>query len=89
MEIDFDPDKDAANFVKHGVPLAFGLRIWADDSIIVLPTERIEDNERRYRAIGMVDGRLWTAVHVYREQGVRMISVRKSNDGERKLYDRA
>jgi uncharacterized DUF497 family protein len=35
----------------------------------------------------MVEGRLWTAVHVYREQTIRMISVRRSNDGERRIYD--
>lgn len=87
MHIAFDPAKDAANIAKHGVSLGFGERIWADEAILIVPTIRIEDGEQRFRAIGMVDGRLWTAVHVYREGIVRMISVRRSNDGERRIYD--
>ncbi len=87
MDIEFDLAKDAINTVKHGVSLAFGGRIWADEAVIVIPTIRIEDGERRFRAIGMVEGRLWAAVHVYRGGGIRMISVRRSNDGERRVYD--
>lgn len=30
MDIEFDPDKDAANFDKHGVSLAFGAEVLAD-----------------------------------------------------------
>lgn len=88
MDIAFDPAKDAINREKHGVSLAFGERVWSDVGVIVAPTIRVEDGEQRYRAIGEVDGRLWTAVHVYREETIRMISVRRSNDGERRLYDR-
>jgi uncharacterized DUF497 family protein len=87
MDIAFDPAKDVINRAKHGVSLAFGEWIWADDDAVIVPTIRVEDGERRFRAIGMVEGRLWTAVHVYREQTIRMISVRRSNDGERRIYD--
>jgi uncharacterized DUF497 family protein len=87
MDIAFDPAKDVINRAKHGVSLAFGKRIWTDDAAVIVPTIRVEDGERRFRAIGMVEGRLWTAVHVYREQTIRMISVRRSNDGERRIYD--
>ena len=87
MDIAFDPAKDVINRAKHGVSLAFGARIWTDDAAVIVPTIRVEDGERRFRAIGMVEGRLWTAVHVYREQTIRMISVRRSNDGERRIYD--
>lgn len=87
MDVTFDPAKDVINRAKHGVPLAFGAGIWDDAAAVIIPTIRIEDGERRFRAIGMVDGRLWTAVHVYRDDTIRMISVRRSNDGERRIYD--
>ena len=89
MRIEFDPDKDEANIVKHGVSLVFGAAVWADPAMLIVPTTRVEDCERRFRAIGMVGGRLWTAVHVYRDDATRMISVRKSNDGERRTYHSA
>ena len=87
MEIEFDTDKEATNVLRHKVSLAFGARIFDDVDHLVLPSFRPIDGEDRYKAIGMVDGKLWTAVHVYRGGRVRFISVRRSNAGERRNYD--
>lgn len=86
MEIEFDPAKDAINRAKHGVSLAYGAKAFDDAGMITAETTRIEDGERRFRAIGVVDGKLWTVVHVTRGEAVRMISVRRSNDGEERAY---
>ncbi len=88
MDFDYDPDKDATNRTKHGLPLAFGERVFADDDHIVLPSIRDDDAEERYKTIGLVDGKLYTAVHAWRGDIVRMISVRRSNASERRDYDR-
>ena len=64
MLIEFDPAKDAINREKHGVGLAFGERVWADLNALVIPSLRDVDGEERYKAIGYVGDRLWTAVHV-------------------------
>lgn len=89
MDVEFDPAKDAANLAKHGVSLAFGARLFDDPALLILPSIRAEDGEDRYKAIGMAEGRLWTAVHVYRGGVVRFLSVRRSNDGEQRYYGRA
>ena len=88
MLIEFDPAKDQCNRAKHGVSLAFGARVFEDPGHVVLPSLRPIDGEDRYKAVGMVDGSLWTAVHVLRGEKVRMISVRRSNAGEQGNYDR-
>lgn len=88
MIVDYDPDKDAANRVKHGVPLAFGARVFEDVDVAIVPTVRIGDEEERFKAIGMVDGKLWTAIHVWRGDVVRLISVRRSNAREQRDYHR-
>jgi uncharacterized DUF497 family protein len=88
MDIEFDTAKDALNRDKHGVSLAFGVRVFEDPMHLVLGSIRPVDGEDRFKAIGMVEGRLWTAVHVLRGVRVRFISVRKSNDGEQKVYCR-
>lgn len=86
--IEFDPDKDAANRVKHGVPLTFGARVFEDEGHLILASFRPIDGEDRYKAIGLIDGRLWTAVFVERGEAIRLISVRRSNAGEQGSYDR-
>ena len=88
MIFDFDPAKDEANRTKHGVPLLFGVRVFDDPAHVILPSLRPIDGEDRYKAVGMVDGRLWTAIHVWRGETARMISVRRSNSGEQRDYDR-
>ena len=86
MDITFDAAKNIANLAKHGVALGFGAAVFADDNHIVLASIRLIDGEERFKAVGMIEGRLWTAVHVYRGNSVRLISVRRSNQGEERVY---
>ena len=86
MDIEFDLAKDAANIAKHGVSLAFGARVFADADHLVLASIRPIDGEDRFKAIGIVDDQLWTAIHVLRGAAIRFISVRRSNDGEERAY---
>lgn len=86
MKIEFDPAKDAVNREKHGLSLDFGARLFDDPDLLLLPTIRRADEEERYKTVGMVEGRLYTAVHVWRGETVRFISVRRSNDSEEKAY---
>jgi uncharacterized DUF497 family protein len=88
MIVDFDPAKDEANRAKHGVPLAFGVRVLEDPLVVIQPTVRLGEEEERFKAIGQVDRKLWTAIHVWRGETVRMISVRRSNAGEQRDFDR-
>lgn len=82
----FDPTKDAKNLEKHGLSLAFGDEIFLDDNHLILPSIREEDREERYKVIGIVDSKLFTAVFVWRKDLPRFISVRRSNNGEEKSY---
>lgn len=86
MDIAFDTAKDAINIDKHGVSLAFGAAVFEDEGAIFISSLRPIDGEERWKAIGMVDGKLWTAIYVMRGEVVRFISVRRSNDGERRAY---
>jgi uncharacterized DUF497 family protein len=80
------PAKDAANREKHGVPLLFGDRVFEDGEHLILPSIRPVDGEERFKAIGLVDGRLYTAVFTWRDALPRFISVRRSNRGEERAY---
>ncbi|WP_342629227.1 BrnT family toxin [Nguyenibacter vanlangensis] len=86
MEYSFGPEKDAINKERHGLSLAFGAQIFEDEKHLILPTIRHEDGEDRYKIIGMVGEKLFTAVFVWRDDIPRFISVRRSNNGEEKSY---
>ena len=86
MEFEFDPAKDEANRFKHGLRLEFGRRVFDDPKHTIIPTIRRGDEEDRIKAVGMVNGNLYTAVHVWRGEIIRFISVRRSNANEQRDY---
>lgn len=86
MEDRFDPAKDALNREKHGLPLAFGDRLFEDPDHLILPSIRLRDGEERFKAIGLVEAKLFTGVFTWRGGLPRFISVRRSNAGEGKAY---
>jgi uncharacterized protein len=87
MDIEYDVEKDQINRFKHRLPLAFGKRAFGDPFLLVLTSFRPIDGEDRYKAIGLVDGKHCTVVYVIRNERVRLISVRRSNDGEQRSYN--
>ena len=88
MEFEWDPAKDEANLFKHRLRLAFGRRVFDDPDHVVVETVRIGDEEERLKAIGLIAGKLYTAVHVWRNDVIRFISVRRSNSSEQRDYNR-
>ena len=89
MMDEFHPIKDTANVAKHGMSLAFGRRVFDDDNHLILPSIRLIDGEERFKVVGLVDGKLFTAVFTWRGDLPRFISVRRSNKGEERAYHSA
>lgn len=86
MDFTFDPDKDRSNQQKHGVSLAEAENMDWDTAL-----ERLDDRndygEDRYQALGFIGNRLYVAVFVDREEGRRMISLRRAISREYKEYE--
>ena len=86
MSVRFDPDKDAINRERHKLPLIYGDRVMADPNHLIIPSIRARDGEERFKAVAMVEGRLFTAVFTWRGDVARFFSVRRSNRGEERAY---
>ncbi|MDX9976173.1 MAG: BrnT family toxin [FCB group bacterium] len=85
MDITYDPAKDAANIEKHGVSLALAAELeW--DSAVVWDDARHDYGEPRRCALALLGERLFFAAFVDRADGRRIISLRKANDREKRLY---
>ncbi len=81
MDIEYDPEKDAANFAKHGVSLALGL-IVLENRIVEIADSRRDYGEVRMNVFGPVDGRLFVCTYTKRGHAYRVISVRKASRQE-------
>jgi uncharacterized DUF497 family protein len=85
LEFEFDPAKSAANLAKHGIDFTAAQSIWRDTHRIETPARTTD--EPRWMVIGQIDGQCWSAVVTYREEHVRIISVRRSREEEVAIYE--
>jgi uncharacterized DUF497 family protein len=86
MKIEFDSHKDAENTRKHGVSLALAEE-FDETMALILVDDRKAYGETRYRAFVPLPVRLHVIVYTRRQDGIRIISLRKANKRERKYYE--
>ena len=85
MEITYDNKKNQSNKEKHGVYLSDAVNLdW--DTLISRPDTRNDYGEFREIGLGYIDDRLYCVVFTQREESLRIISLRKANDREKKYY---
>ena len=84
-EFEFDPAKSEANLLKHGIDFTGAQTLWRDTHRIEVPARTTD--EPRLSLIGQIDGRVRSAVVTYRDEYVRIISVRVSRQSEVALYE--
>lgn len=87
IQFTFDPRKDAANIVKHGLSLADAPLVFNAPDKLTLQSPR--GTEARLMDIAMVEvaGVVLVLVYVMREPDVvRAISLRRASKQERTLY---
>ena len=85
--IDYDPKKDKTNRRKHGISLSRAEDFDFEEALYSID-DREDYGEIRFRAIGLLDARLYTLVFVDEEEGddIRAISLRKATKREAKEY---
>ncbi len=89
MRFEWDEDKNRANIRKHG--LHFGeVPEMFRGPLLVRPDMREDYGEERWLGIGMTSGRIVFVAFIQdSEDTIRVISLRKANDEERKEYEQA
>lgn len=85
MKVDFDPAKDTANRAKHGLSLARAAGINLRTAVVI-PDDRRNYGEPRWRAYGMLDGRIHMLAFTFRDGAMRAISLRRANAKESRRY---
>ena len=81
MRYEYDPNKSQTNKVKHGIDFEEA----RDPNALMIAVDR--PGEARHIVIGMICGLHGTALITFRGEAVRIISVRRSRETERTLYE--
>lgn len=91
MNFEWNDEKNKANIKKHGLPLQAGAAVFYDDYRIEEYEGSCNYGEDRFITIGMhKNSRILYVVYTMRNNDgvIRIISVRKAENSEQKLYER-
>ncbi len=86
MKFEFDINKSKSNEEKHGINFKEAQALWNDPDLLEIPAKNVQD-ENRYLFIGKIGDKHWSAVITYRNDSVRIISVRRSRRREVEYYE--
>lgn len=82
---EFDRRKSSRNKRKHGIDFIEARELWRDPDVIQAPGLR--GDEERILVVGKINESHWTAVITYREDRIRIISVRRARRREIENYE--
>lgn len=85
MDFEFDLKKSASNRKKHGIDFEEAQELWIDPHLLEIEARTAD--EPRFLMIGKIGLKHWSAVVTYRNDKIRIISVRRSRKEEVELYE--
>jgi uncharacterized protein len=87
LSFQWDKQKDAANYKKHGIHFSEAATIFYDENAKEYFDPDHSENEDRYLMLGMSRNlRVLVVSYCYRENVIRIISSRKAKHNETKDY---
>lgn len=88
MLFEWDSAKEKKNITKHGISFSVAAKVFGDPFRIELFDKSHSNNEDRYITIGRIDSELivLTVVYTERDDTIRLISARRADGKERRLY---
>jgi len=87
MEFECDENKNRQNIEKHGFDFRDAAEVFEGPKI-TFQDDRFEYKEDRYITLGLLGDVVVYIAHTYRDERVRLISMRKATAKERRIYEK-
>jgi uncharacterized protein len=85
VKLEWDEAKNRKNAAKHGFDFEDAEQVFSGPCV-TFEDDRFDHGEERLVTLGMLAGRLVTIAHSPRDEGTRIISMRKGNRCEQEIY---
>jgi uncharacterized DUF497 family protein len=85
MGNEWDEGKNRKNIAKHGLSFEDADQVFSGPCV-TFEDDRFAYGEERLITLGLLAGRLVVIAHSPRDEGTRIISMRKGNRREQKIY---
>ncbi len=89
IRFEWDPAKDSSNQKKHGVSFSEAQTVFSDQFARLIADPDHSDEEERFILLGAsIDSMLLVVCHCIKtDESIRIISARKAEKPERKIYE--
>jgi uncharacterized DUF497 family protein len=87
MKYEWDEAKNRKNLAKHGLSFADAEKVFSGPCV-TFEDNRFDYGEERLVTLGLLARRLVVIAHAPRDEGTRIISMRKGNRREQKIYQK-
>ena len=87
MQYEWDEAKNWKNVAKHGLTFEDAEAVFSGPCV-TFEDDRFDYGEERLITLGLLAGRLVVIAHSPRDEGTRIISMRKANRSEQKIYQK-
>ena len=87
MQYEWDERKNAANKEKHGVDFTLAEEFCWDTALETID-DRADYGETRWIALGLIGDRVHVMIYTFRNDNIRIISLRKANRREVDYYEK-
>jgi len=87
MKYEWDEAKKRKNLAKHGLSFDDAERVFSGPCV-TFEDNRFAYGEERLVTLGLLAGRLVVIAHAPRDEGTRIISMRKGNRSEQEIYQK-
>ena len=88
MSFEWDEAKRTENIRERGIDFTDVLDLFDSPEAVVFIDNRKDYGELRFILLGILRGKLYQVVFTPRGRNTRIISARRANKRERRLYDR-
>jgi uncharacterized protein len=85
MRYEWDEARSRINFIKHGLSFEDAELVFSAPCVTFVD-DRFDYGEERLITLGQLAGRLVVIAHAPRDEGTRIISMRKGNRREQEIY---
>lgn len=86
MRYSHDPKKKAANLKKHGLDFDDARSVIEGGQTVTFEDRRFDYDEVRYVTLGLLHGEVVAIATAETETTIRIISMRKADKNEQKIY---
>jgi uncharacterized DUF497 family protein len=88
MDFEWDLAKSNACQRSRNFDFAYVISVFLDTTLLIEHDQRWDYGEERFRALGVIEGKVYMVVFTKRNKAIRIISARRANSREVKRYEK-